>query len=187
MSSNSTGSTVSRIYSNFRGVDFRGEEINLTRSPDALNVWKNYKKTDSIETRPELKLCLSLDNTVYGLFFYKGAMLVHCGTKLLRVENGQTNELFNGLNETESESFTFDDKCYIKDGKNYLVYDGVTVKDVEGYIPTTTIGRSPMGGGKTHEDVNMLSDYRINSFLSDGGSFDYYLDVINIDSDFETP
>ena len=27
---------VSRIYSNFRGVDFRGEEINLIRSPDSL-------------------------------------------------------------------------------------------------------------------------------------------------------
>jgi hypothetical protein len=30
----------------------------------------------------------------------------------------------------------------------------------------------------------MLSDYRINSFLSDGGSFDFMLDVINIDTDF---
>jgi hypothetical protein len=41
-----------------------------------------------------------------------------------------------------------------------------------------------LGGGKTLEDVNMLSDYRKNSFLSDGGSFDYYLDTMNIDEDF---
>ena len=32
---------VSRIYANFRGVDFRGEDINLTRSPDSLNVWQD--------------------------------------------------------------------------------------------------------------------------------------------------
>ena len=47
---------VSRIYSNFRGVDFRGAEVNLVRSPDSLNVWKDYKETESIRTRPEMEL-----------------------------------------------------------------------------------------------------------------------------------
>ena len=45
---------ITRVYSNFRGVDFRGEEINLMRSPDSLNVWKDYKETESIRTRPEM-------------------------------------------------------------------------------------------------------------------------------------
>lgn len=184
MSNSTTGGTVSRIYSNFRGVDFRGEEINLVRSPDALNVWRNYKKTQSIETRPEMSLQLSFSKTVYGIFFYKDIMLVHSGTKLYKVVNGTKTELYSGLNEVQSCSFTFDDKWYFKDGKHYLQYDGTTIGDVIGYIPTTTIGRRPTGGGTTYEDVNMLSDYRINSFLSDGVSFDYYLDVINIDSDF---
>ena len=68
---------VNRIYSNFRGVDFRGEEINLIRSPDALNVWKDYKETESIRTRPEMELKESFSAPIYGVFFYKGTMLVH--------------------------------------------------------------------------------------------------------------
>ena len=47
---------ISRIYSNFRGVDFRGDEINLVRSPDALNVYKDYRETESIRTRPDMEL-----------------------------------------------------------------------------------------------------------------------------------
>ena len=39
----STGDLISRVYKDFRGVDFRGEEINIIRSPDSLNVWKDYK------------------------------------------------------------------------------------------------------------------------------------------------
>ena len=50
-----SGDLINRVYTSFRGVDFRGEEINLVRSPDALNIWKDYKETESIRTRPELE------------------------------------------------------------------------------------------------------------------------------------
>ena len=62
---------VSRVYSSFRGVDFRGEEVNLTRSPDALNVYKDYKTTESIRTRPGTELNMAFTEAVYGIFFYK--------------------------------------------------------------------------------------------------------------------
>jgi hypothetical protein len=58
------------------------------------------------------------------------------------------------------------------------------MKDVEGYVPTTSIARKPAGGGSTHEDVNMLTGKRINTFLADGSAKDYYLDSQNIDTDF---
>jgi hypothetical protein len=175
---------VDRIYCNFRGVDFRGEEINLVRSPDALNMYKDYKETESIRTRPELELNTSFADTVYGVFFYGGEMLVHSGTNLYKVVDGVKTELYTGLNETASNAFIFDDVWYFKDGLNYLKYDGKEIGDVVGYIPTTSIGRKPMGGGTMYEDVNMLSDYRKNSFLSDGSSFSYHLDVIKIDDDY---
>lgn len=175
---------VTRIYASFRGVDFRGEEINLTRSPDSLNVWKDYKETESIRTRPGMALQTAFPDTVYGVFFFNGLELVHSGTRLYKVENGSISELCDGLNEAQSNSFVYENVWYFKDGKNYLQYDGTTIKEVEGYIPTTSIGRNPSGGGKTHEDVNMLSDRRINTFLADGGSFDFFLDTMNIDTDF---
>ena len=171
---------VSRIYSNFRGVDFRGEEINLIRSPDSLNVWKDYKETESIRTRPEMELHYEYAAPVYGIFFYKDTMLVHSGSKLYK---GDT-VLYSDLREAVSNAFVYDDKWYFKDGKHYLVYDGETIAPVEGYVPTTTIARKPMGGGTKYEEVNMLSPRRKNSFLADGGSFDFFLDVVNIDEDF---
>ncbi len=171
---------ITRVYSSFRGVDFRGEEINLLRSPDALNVWKNYKHTESIETRPGMMLSSPFTDPVYGIFFYKGSMLVHSGNKLYK----GSDVLYEGLNEAKSRSFIYDDIFYLKDGLHYLKYDGEDIGNVEGYIPTTTIARKPMGGGTTYEDVNMLSPYRKNSFLADGASFSFFLDVINIDTDF---
>lgn len=172
---------VSRVYSGFRGVDFRGDEINILRSPDSLNVWKDYKETESIRTRPDLDLYRDFTDAVYGIFFYRGKILVHSGKTLCWLNNGIKEQLYEDMNETVSNSFVYNDVFYIKDGKNYLQYDGTNVKHVVGYIPTTTIAREPIGGGTKHEDVNMLSDYRKNSFLADGASFSFFLDVINID------
>lgn len=175
---------VSRIYSNFRGVDFRGEEINLVRSPDSVNMWKDYKETESIRTRPGMALQCAFSEPVYGVFFWNGIQLIHSGTKLYRLVNGQKTEIYAGLKTAISSSFVYDDVWYLKDGLNYLQYDGTTIKQVEGYVPTTTIGRKPAGGGTKYEDINMLTGRRINTFLADGTSVDYYLDAQNLDADF---
>jgi len=180
----STGDLISRIYGGFRGVDFRGEDINIIRSPDSLNVWKDYKEVDSIRTRPGMVLQTAFDAPIYGIFFYNDVQLVHSGNKLYKVKNGVKTELYSGLKESVSNSFTFENVWYFKDGKHYLRYDGSTIKEVEGYVPTTSIGRKPGGGGTTYEDVNMLQPRRINTFLGDGGSTDFLLDTTNIDTDF---
>jgi hypothetical protein len=174
---------ITRIYSQFRGVDFRGEEVNLLRSPDCLNVWKDYREIDSIRTRPEI-VHKAFTDAIYGIFFYGNRMLVHTGKTLYKVENGNYSVIYEELNERPSNGFIYDNVFYIVDGKNYLQYDGTTIKDVIGYIPTTTIARKPMGGGSKHEEINMLSDYRKNSFLADGTSFSFFLDAMNIDEDF---
>ena len=183
------GDLVPRVYSNFRGVDFRGEEINLVRSPDSLNVWKDYKETESIRTRPEMELVETFDNTIYGIFFYKvgntDITLVHTGTTLCKLVNGAKTVLYTGLNPSPSSSFIYNNIWYFKDGINYLQYDGKEIGEVVGYAPTTTIGRKPSGGGTKYEDVNMLTGVRVNTFLADGESREYYLDAQNIDVDFQ--
>jgi hypothetical protein len=175
---------VSRIYNNFRGVDFRGAEINLVRSPDALNVWKDYKETDSIRTRPEMALHTSFTEPVYGVFFFNGITIVHSGTRLYKVTQGAATVLFDGLNPARGDGFAYENKWYFKDGKNYIAYDGNTAKAVDGYVPTTTISRSPAGGGTQYQDVNLLTGKRKNSFLADGESTEYFLDSQNIDTSF---
>lgn len=183
--SDSTGDLITRVYSNFRGVDFRGEEINIRRSPDSLNVWKDYKETDSIRTRPGMELNVGFTSPVYGIFFYKGLMLVHSGNKLYKVENGSKTVIYSQLKSPKSNSFIYENIWYFLCAGDYLQYDGTTIKAVEGYVPTTSIARKPSGGGTKYEDVNMLSDRRINTFLADGSSKDFYLDAENIDSDFK--
>ena len=176
---------VTRAYSNFRGVDFRGEEINIRRSPDSLNMWRDYKETESIRTRPGMKLHTQFEDEVQGIHFFKDFMIVHALDTLYKVKDGVKTVLWEGLGGAASNSFVYDDKFYFMDGYHYLVYDGTTIKEVEGYIPTTSIARKPNGGGTIHEDVNMLTGRRINTFLADGKSTAYYLDAKDIDKDFE--
>ena len=175
---------VSRVYSNFRGVDFRGEEINLVRSPDSTNMWKDYKETESIRTRPGMARKVSFSAKVYGIWFYNKLIIVHSGTTLYKVSGTTKTALADGLNNQPSNAFIYENVFYFLEGSRFIKYDGTNVTDVQGYVPTTTIARKPVGGGQKYEDVNMLSDYRINSFLSDGMSFDFFLDTMNIDSDF---
>ena len=179
-----TGDLISRTYGNFRGADFRGEEINIRRSPDCLNVWRDYTEIESIRTRPTMELKTAFEGTIYGISFYNGQMLVHCGDKLYKVVNGAKTVLKTGLAARESNSFIYENAWYFMDGQSYLRYDGTEIKDVEGYVPTTSIGRKPSGGGKIYQDVNLLSEYRINTFLADGESVDFHLDTKDIDTDF---
>lgn len=182
--SNNTGDRIERIYGGFRGVDFRGEEINIVRSPDSKNVWKDYKETDSIRTRPGMELQTAFDAPVYGIFFYNDMQLIHSGNKLYKVKDGVSTVLYSDLREGLSNSFTYENVWYFKDGKHYLQYDGSTIKEVEGYVPTTSIGRKSGGGGTTYQDVNMLTGHRINTFLADNATTDFLLDAQNIDADF---
>ena len=178
-----TGALISRLYSGFRGVDFRGEEVSLNRSPDSLNMWRNYKKTAGIETRPDLERVFSC-GTVYGIYFFKGKMIVHSGTQLLIVSNGSSTVLKSGVNAARSNAFIYGNTWYFLDGKNYLQYDGNSIKSVVGYIPTTTISKKALSGGEVFQGVNLIQSRRINTFRGDGTSTHFLLDAEEIDSDF---
>jgi hypothetical protein len=182
-----------RKYGNFTGVDFSNSEVSLNRSPYLINMWKNYKSAlgQRIETRPGLELQAEFPNKILGFFFYRYnnnlAVLVHSGTKLLRWTNYptmpvETTELFGSMNIVKSQSFIVNNIFYIKDGINYLEYDGITIKEVEGFIPTTTIERRPKGGGTLFQKVNVLTPKRKNSFVADGTSAKYVLDTTDLDS-----
>lgn len=175
---------VERIYTNFRGVDFRGDDVHLSRSPDSVNMWRNYRETSGIRTRPRMGLGYDCKN-VFGVFFYNGWMVLHCGKTLEILKgNGKVEYLHNNMNEARSRFFVFKEKLYVMDGVNYLVYDGETCKDVceDAFVPTTRNGAKPAGGGNPYQDVNLLSDYKKNSFLADGESKEYYLDAMAIDA-----
>jgi len=187
---------VNRNYSNFRGVDFSNSEVNLYRSPDSVNMWKNYDDGEGIETRPGMTLLGEFGSQIFGLFFYKVQnviqVIVHAGTKLYRWTNYpnspvEKTELFSGMKPAFSNFHVFNNILYIHDGLNYLEYNGTTCKSVEGTIPITRLGTTPSGAiykddaDYVYQDINCLTSLRKNGFVADGESTDYYLDSTNLD------
>lgn len=179
-----SGDLISREYRKFRGVDFsnRKDEVYLYRSPDALNVWKNYRGSNGncIETRPDLELLKQYSDTIFGLFFYNNKLIVHSGVNLYE----EDKIIYSNMAQNKSVMYTYGKKLYIIDGKEYLVYDGTITKPVEGFIPTTTTGKSATGEGTKFQDVNLLTGVRKNAFVGDGESKAFQLDVEEIDPDY---
>lgn len=179
------GALVTRTYEGFRGVDFRGAEVSVQRSPDSLNMWKDYRVSDSIRTRPAATFGFDTDDTVHSISFFGDELMVHAGTKLYKVSGGLKAELDLNLADNDSAAFVYDGKWYLLDGNRYICYDGESVSEVVGFVPTTSIARTPKGGGTIYQSVNMLSDYRINTFVANGvktdngdGTFSYEGDKV---------
>ena len=199
--------TVMRNYRGFRGVDFRGEEVDLTRSPDSLNMWKDYKRSESIRTRPmgkRLLLGYSVDipgvdfdtpnenetgvgQKIHSLSCFQGEIFIHKGTEIMTYDPvinaiGWIPEL-GGVKDEPSQTFVYNGNWYFKQSGVFRCWPGGNLGEILGYVPTTSIGRKPSGGGTIHEDVNMLTKSRINTFVGDGESKEYHLDAQNIKYD----
>lgn len=186
---------VTRRYSDFRGIDLLNAEtdVDVRRSPDCLNVWKSYslEQSNIIQTRPGFKKLVTLgENQIYGMYIWSNdTAIVHIGNKLIKWvgfpnEIISSTELFSNMNENKSVMFFFGEAIYILDGTNYLKFDGtnlVNVSDIA-FVPTTTIGRSPSGGGEIYQDINLIQPKRKNSFIGDGTSTQYFLDSVGISS-----
>lgn len=86
----------------------------------------------------------------------------------------ESDTLFSEMNDSKSVSFIFNNRLYIIDGKNYLVYDGETVKSVleNTYIPTTYINIIPSGEnadiGTEYEQRNILQPKFKHTFIANG-------------------
>ena len=190
--------SIVRTYSGLAGVDFTSDRslVQLNRSPKAINMYKDYKSSlgQAVETRPGYTNILELEGAILGIHFIRQGKLkalVHSGTKLLywsdypsSMEESEMEVLYEDMALIKSRTFVYDDKLYINDGTNYLVYDGTAVKPVtdDAFIPTTTIGRNPLGGGVIFQPVNLLQPKRTNSFLANGTATAYTLDSAGLDS-----
>ena len=177
------GSLKLQIYNNFRGVDFTDEKVNESRSPDSLNMWKNYKILGKrVETRPGIVDLLYEDNTIFGLFFYTinnvEHMIIHKGVSLIDYNMStkvETTIKATGMNPDRSVGFIFNNILYIKDGLNYLEYNGSVLKDVEGTIPNIAIHNMISGQTQMIQEANLLTDYVTEEYIPDGVQTDFYV------------
>lgn len=182
------GSLKLQIYDNFRGVDFTDEKVNESRSPDALNMWKDYKTLGKrVETRPGIVNLLNENNTIFGLFFYTinnvEHLIIHKGVSLIdcNLSTGvETTIKATGMNPIRSVGFIFNNILYIKDGLNYLEYNGSILKDVEGTIPNIAIHNLISGQTQMIQEANLLTDYVTEEYIPDGEKTTFYLAQKNV-------
>jgi hypothetical protein len=178
-------------YDKFRGVDFSTDPamIDSSRSPVCQNLISDaggYPEKRlgwaTVKTYPDRV------NGVFRLVDGNGGEhhVVHHG-KTLTLEqtvdgavkwDGVPTVLSTTMNDDRSTAFHFENKLYILDGENYLVYDGATLANVTdvAFVPTTTINAPPSGGGVTFEATNLLTPWRKNSFAGNGTDKDFYVD-----------
>ena len=188
-----TGDKVTRKYKSFRGVDFRGEECSLNRSPDSLNVWRNYKKLSNIETRPGLEHFYTYQNGVRSMMWHDNKLYFTSNDGFIHALNSDGSVLYEIAKVGSTPVlFKFNGTLYAKGEEDYI--DVTSKQTVTPYIPTTRISGkvvldsdAPSSGGTKHEDVNMLSDYRINTFYASDEEVGLvlWLDTKPIDNDFK--
>ena len=147
-------SIVSRRYGNFRGIDLLNPETSILpqRSPDCLNVWKSYdtEQSNIIQTREGIELEHNLydendtNNTIYNIDKWGSATLVHKGKKFIRIVGDTGTTISSSLSESKYPVVFFNGKMYLISASYYEHTSGTNnLTTVVGYIPTTTIGRSP--------------------------------------------
>lgn len=179
------GAGITRTrYAVFRGADFSTDPslVESCRSPLCTNIVADGGAMP--QKRLGYRTVQSLGDIVYGLFGaeFGGTVkrLVHAGTKLYAwADDGTPAVLLSGLPRRKSRAVFLAGKLWIVTGGGFYSYDGTEAKRVSAsgaYIPTTTITRSPSGGGVSYEAVNLLTPYRKNAFQTDGKSVKFTLD-----------
>lgn len=192
-----------KVYQQFRGVDFLTDETQIddSRSPWAVNLISDAGGYPEKRVGWRTLHQFTDKARINGLWSFvidgERQMIVHSGTRLLKLKQNKTSSsaweedvpmtevvLKTGLNNDKSTGFYFNGDLWILTGREYLHYDGRTVKNVEdeAYIPTTTIGAKPAGGGTSYESVNLLSSRRKNTFIPDGTTQTFRVDTLSIDS-----
>lgn len=122
---------------------------------------------------------------------YASSVIEAGDTLLLTYKEGiltTADALFNSMNNAKSSSFIFNNKLYIIDGKNYLVYDGNSVSSVinNAYVPTTYINIIPAGDnadtGTEYEQRNLLTPKFKHTFIADGTTTEFFMNENNLES-----
>lgn len=192
----------SRLYGDFRGADFSSDEtmVSAARFPYIVNMYKDYFSGagQGIETIPGFRRRFKAPDggRIYGIHPFddldgNNVIVVHAGTKLYNCGrmNGEAAEvIYEKMNTHDSVSFIFNNRLYLVDGKNYIYYDGTSVKKVidEAYIPTTYIniiaGGINADAGTENAQRNVLQPQFKHTFIVDGVTTDFYLNEKNLDS-----
>ena len=147
---------------------------------------QNWKITDEghLKVRSGYQSIVEFPSAVRGLW----TGYVNSGMKIVCAADGciydlteHTARKIGDCWDDATTFFGFQNKLYILNGHEYLVWDGEGEVDaVEGYVPLIVTAMAPSGGGTTLENVNRLTGKRRVKFSSDGEAKQYHLPEQNV-------
>jgi hypothetical protein len=175
----------------FKGVNYSvtPTQISQSQSPDMMNMQIDERGALNKRTGYTRVFPTSLGaGAINGMYTYRKKdgtefFLIAHGTKLYTQSGSdQPVQIYSGLADKRVSFFTFNGKCYIMDGTNYLVFDGTTVSNVVPYVPTLTISNLPTGGGTLLEDFNLLGTGFKETYTGDGTAKVFQLSLKGLDA-----
>lgn len=176
-------------YGDFKGVDFSTDAslVDTYRSPWSINMLADTGGMP--EKRPGWRTLQTIEAPVHGIWFLQkdGAthFVAHGGTKLYTWKaDEEARMVLDGIhNEGNSAGAVMGGRLYIVTGGDFISFDGEKAEQVEGYVPTTVIARTPAGGGVTLQSLNLLTGRQKNEFIPDGTSKEYQLSADALSDD----
>lgn len=179
----SPGRKVQKV-DRFLGVDLTNDpkNVDLCRSPSAPNMIRDVPG--------KVRKCMGYEQTaaypggIYGAYTLRGqseTLLIHAGDALYEAKSGKA--LCTGLARQPSRAWQLGGALYIQDGSRLLKYDGSRACPAEegAYVPTLTIGKSPAGGGKSYEALNLISPWFTELFGGTADAKQYQLSLAPLD------
>lgn len=184
----------------FKGINLSTipTQIDENHSPDMLNL--NVGERGALTKRTGYEKLFELGtDTINGMYVYldedkQKTLLMASGTKLYEIKVNEIGTatptlVYDGAADSRVTFFEMNQKVYILDGTNFLVYqpsnpvgNDRVIPIYGGYIPTVTISRTPSGGGEPYEDLNLIEPGFKDSFSADGVATDYQLSQKNLDA-----
>lgn len=154
--------------------------INDSQSPYMLNLNANDRGALT-KRQGQAEFHEFNGGPVHALTYYKNKWVCAHSTKLSTWDGETETAVMTGLADSDGVFFVVADILLYLNGTNYIQWDGTTAKDVEGYIPTITLGRAPSGGGTAHEEWNLISSGFTDSFNGTSSDTAYTLSFDNLD------
>lgn len=163
--------------------------LGLNESPDGdtqldlgeASEMRNWKITQEghLRVRPGYKTIEDFKKPVRGMWsgYVNGAVhtIFAVGGEIYELKEGGCDKIGECWDDATT-FFGFENKVYILNGHEFLVWDGDGFVDtVDGYIPLTATAMAPAGGGTTVENVNRLTGRRRVRFSADGEATEYVL------------
>lgn len=174
-------------------------QLELGESGNMYNCYitKDYDLT-KIEGYKQLITSISYTKSIQGMWYGSvggtNYFVIACNGKIYKFNNGWEIEANWGTyssllteigtaTDTRTTFFGFDDKLYMINGNEYMVWTGSgSFADVDGYVPKIRIACKPStGAGTTYEFLNLLTGKKRATYKADNTTV-YQLPETNLNS-----